>query len=270
MKPSGAAVASLTDGTAETSPNAQKSNTADAHTDAVATPSPARLGVIPDLPSGYMVIDLGSTPHADELSFDQAAAIAADNWKTKFDDRTLADGAKLFVSYYRFEGTADAYYYVYTSRDTEGKARLTCTLDAMSGQIREIGKEYPEQKKEDDLESSDSELMTDMMNNTKVHEVVKEFVNEKLANGRTYEKLTSGCVSWDFNHTDIVLDVSCQVHMSEGECYFVTVAYPSYEVLRVEFYPLGWLSCYYGYYTEEQGKDYPDHEVIGQLPDLSE
>ncbi len=223
---------------------------------------------IPALPHGYTVTGIGTKPHADELSFEQAAAVAVDLWEKVFEDRFKPEDKGLYVV--NTGSGVHRSFDVYSGSQFADGANYVCNVDSVSGQPVSVRTQtpYKQENLEDDPYSADDELMQAASDDPKYKEITEAFINEKFADGRSILNIEYCGTSWDFYQPDIDMIIECTVEMSEGECYRIFIAYPSYEVVEVFFSPLGWEAAKEGYFYPEDGEDHPSYE--GEWPDTSE
>ncbi len=215
---------------------------------------------IPALPQEFTVTGVGTKPKADQLSFEQAAAVAVDLWKKVFGDRFQPAGAQLYVI--NTDSGINRSYDVYSGSQFADGAAYICTVDSVSGQPVRVQKQtpYKQENLEDDPDFANDDLMQAAKDDPKYKEITEAFINEKFADGRSIVKVHFNGVGWDFTDPDVDMIADSTVEMSEGECYQVFIAYPSYEVVEVDFFPLGWSSVYKGYFYQQDGESHPSYE----------
>lgn len=78
--------------------------------------------------------------------------------------------------------------------------------------------------------------------------IVTELIEREFANGRTVLESQNSYI-WTDSEMESRLQVGTSVHMSEGECYTVTVVWPHLKITEFSFYPDGWDACIQGYHT---------------------
>jgi len=230
------------------------------------------VSVTPDVetltvPEGYTIIptenELGEKPGEDELSYDQAGAIAVTVWTKVFGEAFTLGSTDIYVKYYHYEESASNGFEVYAGSDKYDKASFICYMDSVSGNVRCVENQTPAGKDKASLSDEDaSELMFSLYEDEKIPEVARNLINEQFAFGRSIEEIMVDGIQVDFNTPGVDILADCKVRMSDGDCYLVRVGYPTYDVRMFEVYG-GWHSCIWGYWDESEAGDYPTLEEMG-------
>lgn len=219
------------------------------------------------LPEGYTIIptenELGQKPGEDELSYDQAGAIAVTVWTKVFGEAFTSGSTDIYVEYYHYEESADNGFEVYAGSDRYDKASFRCYMDSVSGNVRHADNNTPAGE-EKDL-SSYEDMRTSMLSlydDEKIPEVARTLINEQFSFGRTIEEIFVDGIQGDGNTPGVDILADCKIRMSDGDCYLVRVGYPTYDVRMFEVYG-GWHSCIWGYMDESEAGDYPTLDEMG-------
>ena len=191
--------------------------------------------VVPDyktltLPDGYKVIPMsneaGDTPGEDELSYDQAGAIAVTMWTKVFGDAFTQGSKDIYVCYRNNEGLFNNQFEFYMGSDDVSKASFTGFMDSVSGRDIHVENHTPtDMIKEKTTDEDVSARMLALYDDEKIPEVARNLINEQFANGRTIEAIiVDGIQGGYIPGVDIVAD--CKVGLGKGDCYLVRVGYP--------------------------------------------
>lgn len=138
-------------------------------------------------------------------------------------------------------------HYGYTERGTGAVVHVAKTFKAtLTAEQQEEAAAYCAMLQADDadLHAKSSEQVEDKIA-TACAPVVTALVTGEFANGRTVLEWQYSFITTD-NIIEPCMHVGICVHMSEGECYTVTVAWPQLEIIAFSFYPDGWESCVLG------------------------
>lgn len=221
----------------------------------------------------YTVVDVlkedGASPTAADISLQKVGEITFEAIKGVF-DYTL-DGENVYVEYLTFEGVMDTMFRVYvSSADTPDheKAKYSLCMDSRTGALQNVELVIPDtehehyqnpEKAETALARVDHKLMGDAIRDAECFKLVRGVVERFLLHDREILEIQCNAVQWAFiTREGCKICADFDVHMSEGECYRVRLAYPGKYVISVSFFPLGWDSCLWGIYDEDELKAYLD------------
>ena len=202
------------------------------------------------LPEGYTIIptenELGEKPGEDELSYDQAGAIAVTVWTKVFGEAFLSGSTDIYVKYYHYEESASNGFEVYAGSERYDKASFRCYMDSVSGNVRQADNNTPAGE-EKDLSSYEDigAFMLSLYDDEKIPDVARNLIDEKLSFGRTIEEILVDGIQVDDNTPGVDILADCKMRMSDGDCYLVRVGYPTYDV-RMFQVSYGWHSCIWG------------------------
>ncbi len=222
---------------------------------------------IPALPDGYKVIptlnEARHKPGEDELTYDQAGAIAVMAFTKVFGEAFTSGSKDIYVKYNNNEGTFDNQFEVYAGSKKYAKASFTGYMDAVTGYVGHVENHTPAGKdKKTYAKDEGRDLMFSLYEDTKIPEAARKLINEKFANGRTIEEIMVDGIQMDFNTPGVDILADCKMRMSDGDCYLVRVGYPTYDIRLFEVYP-GWHSCIWMYGDESEAGDYPSLKEMG-------
>ncbi len=199
---------------------------------------------IPALPEGYTVTpvlnETGDTPGADELSYNEAGAIAADAFTKVFKDAFTSGNADIYVQYRSNEGMFENQYEFYTGSDQYSKASFTGWMDAVSGRNLHIENHTPaaNDKSKVSKESLEDRMLS-LYEDEKIPDVARKLINEEFADGRTIEMIIVDGIQGNSVFPGVELLADCKVGLGKGDCYLVQVGYPTYDVRMFEIHPVG-------------------------------
>ena len=222
---------------------------------------------IPDLPDGYKVIptlnEARHKPGEDELTYDQAGAIAVMAYTKVFGEAFTSGSKDIYVKYNNNEGMPGGQFEVYAGSKKYAKASFTGYMDAVTGYVGHVENHTPAGKgKKEYAQEEGKDLMFSLYEDTKIPEAARKLINEKFANGRTIEEIMVDGIQMDFNTPGVDILADCKIRMSDGDCYLVRVGYPTYDIRLFEVYP-GWHSCIWMYGDESEAGDYPSLKEMG-------
>lgn len=231
-------------------PKPEKSETVVAELESELASSVMPVIKLPTLPEGYTIIptenELGEKPGEDELSYDQAGAIAVTVWTKVFGEAFLSDSTDIYVKYYHYEESASNGFEVYAGSDRYKKASFRCYMDSVSGNVRQADNNTPAGKDKDLSSYGDmGAFMLTLYDDEKIPNVARNLIDEKLSFGRTIEEILVDGIQVDFNTPGVDILADCKMRMSDGDCYLVRVGYPTYDV-RMFQVSYGWHSCIWG------------------------
>lgn len=198
---------------------------------------------IPALPDGYKVIptlnEAGDTPGEDELSYNQAGAIAVTMLTKVFGEAFTQGSTDIYVNYRNNEGMFNNQFEFYMGSDNDSKASFTGYMDSVSGRDIHIENHTPAAKDKNPSPEEDvSKRLFALYDDEKIPEVARKLINEQFADGRTIETIIVDGIQVGFTPgVDIVAD--CKVGLGKGDCYLVRVGYPTYDVRMFEIHPVG-------------------------------
>lgn len=247
-----------------------------APTAAEATPSPAAENISPSgapvsaAKLSYQVVDVikegGASPTAADISLQRAGEIAFETVKNVFGYEL--SGENVYVEYVKFEGVMNAMFNVLVS-DADSydyeTGKYSLVMDSRTGALQSVGTVTPQSefeqfdKADDAFASVDDALQIEATKDAECFKLVRGTVERTLANGREIVEIQCNAVQWAFmKNENSKVCADFDVHMSQGECYRVRVAYPGKYVTDIWFFPLGWESCYFGILDEAELKTFLD------------
>ena len=248
-------------------PKPEKSETVVAELESEPASSVMPVIKLPTLPEGYTIIpienELGEKPGEDELSYDQAGAIAVTVWTKVFGEAFSSGSTDIYVRYNHYEESADNGFEIYMGSNKYKKASFICYMDSVSGNIRQVENHTPVGKDKDLSSYGDiGAFMLTLYDDEKIPDVARNLIDEKLSFGRTIEEILVDGIQVDFNTPGVDILADCKMRMSDGDCYLVRVGYPTYDVRMFEVYG-GWHSCIWGYMDESEAGDNPTLDEMG-------
>ena len=204
----------------------------------------------------YIYYMLSEEPDNSAISSREAGPTTTAMFEKVFG--TSFSATDIYLQYQTYNGMIGGDYQITVGSNDWGEATYACYLTS-DGTIKSVEKLTPKirQTKNDTFDDVDDSLMDAAANDEKLSETARSLVNEKFADGRTIVETMIDGIQWDFGNPDNDVIANCKVHMSEGECYMVQMAYPSCEVIGFYVYPLGWHSCLWGYWNEDEAGEYP-------------
>ncbi len=214
------------------------------NTVAEAAASSASGAQIPTLPEGCTVTSVlneaGDTPGADELSYDQAGAIAVDAFTKVFGDAFTSGSTDIYVQYRSNEGMFDNSFEFYAAGDQYSEASFTGWMDAVSGRNLHIENHTPaaNDKSKVSKESLEDRMLS-LYEDEKIPEVARKLINEKFADGRTIDMIIVDGIQGSFSIPGVEMLADCTVGLGKGDCYLVQVGYPTYDIRMFEIHPVG-------------------------------
>jgi hypothetical protein len=184
--------------------------------------------------------EAGYTPGADELSYDQAGAIAVTMWTKVFGEAFTEGNTDIYVNYRNNEGMFDNQFEFYTGSDKYLEASFTGYMDAVSGRDIHIENHTPVEKDKSTFSEEDAGTrLFALYDDEKIPEVARNLINEKFANGRTIEAIIVDGIQVGFDTPGVDIVADCKVGLGKGDCYLVQVGYPTYDVRMFEIHPVG-------------------------------
>ncbi len=201
-------------------------------------------------------------PSAKDIGYMQAGLTAVKALETLFKEDLKQSGMEADVEYDKSEHNAKGTYNVSIMKKSRTELSYLCGLDSVSGKIFSMHKmAFPDAKGETTPDEGDDKLMDAADHDPMLKEMAEKIVNDNYADGRTIKEVMIDGVQWvgDSRPYDVLVD--CKVHMSEGECYTISLGYPGYAIDRIYIYPLGWPSCVYGYQDPNEAGNYPPLET---------
>lgn len=222
---------------------------------------------IPTLPDGYKIIptlnEAGDKPGADELTCDEAGAIAVMAFTKVFGEAFTSGSQDIYVKFNNNEGMPSNQFEVYAGSKKYSKASFSCYMDAVTGFVSHVENHTPMGKdKKTYAEGEVKDLMFSLYSDDKIPEAARNLIDAQFANGRTIEEIMVDGIQGDAKTPGVDILADCKIRMSDGDCYLVRVGYPTYDIRMFEVYP-GWHSCIWMYQDESEAGDYPSLEEMG-------
>ena len=195
------------------------------------------LGTKKELSTEYVAdisqIAIGNTFDVIQQVFGENVEISKFTYEKKSDDFDI-----VYV-----DGKDNPTYYAYTDHITGTVEHVAKGYDAftLSSEQKQIAEDYNIKLQEGDFKLSDQR---DSIVNT-CTPIAIELVEREFANGRTVLETQNGFIMTD-SEIEPTQRVGISLHMSEGDCYTITIIWPQLEVVEFSFYPQGWHSCVQG------------------------
>lgn len=189
-------------------------------------------------------------PDAKDISYKQAGTLGAKAFESAFREDATKSGAQIGVEYNKPQGVVDGYYAVTYYKKGWSVASYSCTIDAVSGHFKslgrltELGANKPEPSPTFTMNGMINEgnyrldgLLNAAGDDPQVKERAAGIVKDNFLYGRTIKEVQIDGVQAAYS-TAYDVGVDCYVRMSEGECYCIHIAYPTYEVISIDFIPI--------------------------------
>jgi hypothetical protein len=263
---------SSANGTTPSSEDATK----DAQATPTATPATAKEEIYPSPESVedfryYLYIsDEGNAngvdgmPGADAMDFREAGKSAIGMLLKTFGEEFIIENPDVYVTYNNYFGRSGGGYSIAVGVTADktggvvlGTSKFYCYMDSVCGEVYSVGKVLHTQDLGNKFDEDVFIALGDEMDIAQLKRTAKSIIDERFADGRAVIDVQVNNLGENIIcNGQYSLLPFCDVRMSEGACYKVHILYPSYEVVSVGIYPLGWDACYKGYWDETDSPDY--------------
>ena len=269
--------------TADTTPVSKNVDT-DAQVTPTAAPATAKEKTYPPTESAddfryYLFIsDEGNPdgesfmPGADALDFREAGRNAIDMLLKTFGDEFIVENPDVYVTYQAYFGRAGGGYSIAVGVTADktggadlGTSKFYCYMDSVSGEIYSMGKAVQTEDLGHDFDEDAAQTVYEAVDQEKLKSIAYRLIKDKFAGSRSVTDIQFNGGENIYCNGQYCILASCDMRMSEGACYKVQILYPSYDIVSVRIYPLGWHSCLFWYWDESEADEYPTLEELGEV-----